>query len=60
MAQQRGVILATKIVLDILLLDGTRGLIGNQLSKSVYSHRYVLSETNKNTTLHYKDQLCLL
>lgn len=30
--------MVTKIVLDILLLDGTRGLISNQLSKSVYSH----------------------
>lgn len=34
--------MATKIVLDVLLFDGTRGLVGDQLSKSVYSHRLVL------------------
>lgn len=32
----------TKIVLDVLLFDGTRGLVSNQLSKSVYSHCVVL------------------
>lgn len=30
--------MATKIILDILLPDGTRGLISNQFSKSMYSH----------------------
>lgn len=32
----------TKIVLDVLLFDGTRGLVSNQFSKSVYSHCVVL------------------
>lgn len=46
--------MVTEIVLDILILDGTRGLISNQLSKSMYSHCNVLPETNKNTQLNGK------
>lgn len=46
--------MVTEIVLDILLLDGTRGLISNQLSKSMYSHCNVLPETNKYTRLNGK------
>lgn len=36
----------TKVVLDVLLFDGTRGLVSNQLSKSVYSHRAGLLKLN--------------
>lgn len=30
--------MVTEIVLDVLLSDGTRGMVSNQLGKSVYSH----------------------
>lgn len=35
----------TEVVLDVLLFDGTRGLISNQLRQTVYSHSSMLSET---------------
>lgn len=48
--------MATKIVLDVLLPDGTRGLISNQLRKSVYSH---LKDCLKQTKVKDFNANCL-
>lgn len=52
-----GPVIVTKIVLDVLLFDGPRGLVSNQFSKTVYSHgvglKHKMNLKNKDIMFHF-------
>lgn len=56
--------MVTEIVLDVLLSDGTRGMVSNQLGKSVYSHcaglKLKLKTLKSEKQLKKKSSLILL